>query len=298
MILGIIFLINLIIVFCLQIPVSILEKIFISAYTAIVARTFFLTLSRIIKNYKESRKWINIIKEDENKFLYYREIIKNISIAELGYLYKKNINIELLIGLTIQKLLLNKNIEINENKIKILSNRNLFPIEEYMVKNIKFWDLPEFKRQLKKEIKRNLIKQGYMQTKEKNLDIKDFLIILLGAICFFVSITLLEYSKYIFLYIMLFVIYWLVAVIHIRTQSSTMYLVTSKGVETYQKLKGLKKYLQDYTEFSEKEIKELVLWREYMLYAILLDESDKLEKEVKLKYNEIIDFLQSQISEK
>ena len=58
------------------------------------------------------------------------------------------------------------------------------------------------------------------------------------------------------------------------------YILTKEGKEIYLRLNGLKHYLKDFGRLDEKELKEIILWKDYILYAIILDESNKLKKEL------------------
>lgn len=54
---------------------------------------------------------------------------------------------------------------------------------------------------------------------------------------------------------------------------------TDKGKEIYLKLNGLKNYINNFGNFDDKELKEIALWDEYILYAMILDESKNLSKQ-------------------
>lgn len=63
---------------------------------------------------------------------------------------------------------------------------------------------------------------------------------------------------------------------------------TEKGKEIYLKLKGLKKHLKDFGNFDDKSLKEISLWDEYILYALILNESDNLSSQAKSEYNQLV----------
>ena len=66
---------------------------------------------------------------------------------------------------------------------------------------------------------------------------------------------------------------------------------TEKGKEIYLKLKGLKNYLKDFGNFNDKSLKEISLWNEYILYAIILNESSSLSVEAKEELNKLISII-------
>ena len=50
------------------------------------------------------------------------------------------------------------------------------------------------------------------------------------------------------------------------------------------RLRGLRNFINDFSNFSDKHIKEIHLWQEYMVYAQLFDIADKIENEFKDLY--------------
>lgn len=63
---------------------------------------------------------------------------------------------------------------------------------------------------------------------------------------------------------------------------------TSIGKDIYLKLNGLKNYIKDFGNFDDRCLKEIVLWEDYILYAITLNESKTLSKQVKEELNKLI----------
>ena len=62
---------------------------------------------------------------------------------------------------------------------------------------------------------------------------------------------------------------------------------TQKGYELYTKVVGLKNYIKDYSNLSESELKEIVIWEDYLIYAIILNNTSKLNKEAMDYYKKI-----------
>lgn len=61
---------------------------------------------------------------------------------------------------------------------------------------------------------------------------------------------------------------------------------TTKGVEHYTKWKAFKRFLLDFGRFDLKELPDIHLWERYLVYANILGVASKLEKLMKVKFNE------------
>ncbi len=62
---------------------------------------------------------------------------------------------------------------------------------------------------------------------------------------------------------------------------------SKKGMEQYTKWMAFKKFLKDFGRFNEKELPEIKLWEQYLVYAHILGIAKELEKEMKIKINEM-----------
>ena len=83
-----------------------------------------------------------------------------------------------------------------------------------------------------------------------------------------------------FEFLIYYPIFWIVMFITILTFSKEFTRIkTDKGKEIYLKLNGLKNYINNFGNFDDKELKEIALWDEYILYAMILDESKNLSKQ-------------------
>ena len=67
------------------------------------------------------------------------------------------------------------------------------------------------------------------------------------------------------------------------------FVKTQKGYELYTKIVGLKNYIKDYSNLSESKLKEITIWEEYLIYAIILNDTSKLNKEAKDFYKKVCD---------
>lgn len=65
---------------------------------------------------------------------------------------------------------------------------------------------------------------------------------------------------------------------------------TEKGEELNKKIEGLKAFLKDYSLMKERYSNEIELWEEYLIYAVLFGQNDKIieeyEKYIKIKKEE------------
>ena len=61
---------------------------------------------------------------------------------------------------------------------------------------------------------------------------------------------------------------------------------TKKGVEHYAKWKAFKNFLNDFGNFSIKELPEITLWERYLVYATVFGLADKVEKAMNVKITE------------
>lgn len=58
------------------------------------------------------------------------------------------------------------------------------------------------------------------------------------------------------------------------------YARTEKGEEINKKIDGLRNFLKEYSLMSERELNEINLWDEYLIYSILFDQNEKAKEEL------------------
>ena len=61
-------------------------------------------------------------------------------------------------------------------------------------------------------------------------------------------------------------------------------VLTQKGVDQVEQLKGLKKFMEDFSMLDKREVPELVLWEKYLVYATVFGVADKVIKQLKIVY--------------
>lgn len=100
---------------------------------------------------------------------------------------------------------------------------------------------------------------------------------------------------YIFLTIISIIAMWLLVIpsamasIYCFRISGRYNTLTKKGMNEKEKLKGLKKYMEDFSMMKEKSVPELILWEKYLVYATVFGIADKVLKQLKVVYPEMLD---------
>lgn len=64
-------------------------------------------------------------------------------------------------------------------------------------------------------------------------------------------------------------------------------ILTQKGMDEYAKWKGLKKYMEDFSMLDRREIPEIVIWENFLVYATVFGIADKVLKQLKAVYPNI-----------
>ena len=65
--------------------------------------------------------------------------------------------------------------------------------------------------------------------------------------------------------------------------------LTQKGINEKELWTGLKKYMEEFSLLDERTVPELALWEKYLVYATAFGIADKVLKQLKIKYPEIMD---------
>ena len=128
-----------------------------------------------------------------------------------------------------------------------------------------------------KEIENQLTKEGFINKDEKGN---------------YVNYSSLAGLYYVFTIITLFWAFPLSIVLLIngifcsRIKKNTNVL-TQKGINSKEKWKGLKKYMEDFSLLNEKEIPAIEIWEHYLVYATAFGIADKVLKQLKTVYPDI-----------
>jgi len=250
----------------------------------------------IIKKLIESQKLYKINQDDKDKFKYYRDIINDYSISELGYIFNGRKKTQLLILAELEYLKLKKAININDNKINILDNNNFKKTEKYILEHYKFINDKEFEKYYLSCIENSLKEKSAIVPFKIHISGKVILSLFIMLISFFVSWTLILNSLdninntiYMIIEFSLFLLTCSTTLISMLIFNKEHILVkTPIGHDIYMKLNGLKKYIKDFGNFEDRKLEEITLWEEYILYAIILNESNAIESDAKKELDELI----------
>lgn len=80
------------------------------------------------------------------------------------------------------------------------------------------------------------------------------------------------------------------AIINIVVTGIALYKInvfTKEGLNECEKWKGLKKYMEEFSLLNEKEIPEIAIWEEFLVYATAFGIADKVLKQLKIVYPDI-----------
>lgn len=246
----------------------------------------------------------------------YNEIISNVATNQMGNIFSA----------TLLDLCLKKYIDFEENSsdkkniiIKILKNQaddNLEKTEklifEYIVKaskgnsQITIKDVEKYMKKyasklidLKDDVEKASVKE--LQTNEL-YDEKEaieksqcntglfFNIVMIFVILFVAvgllpaflingSIVLIGVSSAIVLYVF--------RALSLRRYAKRINVYTQKGIDEKQMWKGLKKYMEDFSMLDKREIPEIVIWEQFLVYATAFGIADKVIKQLKAVYKEL-----------
>ena len=194
------------------------------------------------------------------------ELNKNKLIAELLYLKYRSV-----IDFVDQQIMISNNIDKN----------SLFCSELYILDNIKHGKLKivnyeYFMENLKNKVtqdaqsKLELLKIKSVDTRKTNILFIIYVILSIFAI----GLMIAEVS---YVFPAIIVGYFSQKMVEL---DKAKYLRTKKGKELNKKMEGLKQYLKDYSLLNEKESDSLLLWDEYLIYAVMFGQNTKIVNEI------------------
>lgn len=232
---------------------------------------------------------------------YYRDIIKGYSPMTLGFIDDFKIEKKEVVG-TLLKLKMTDHIKINDSmEIEILKNDTdgLSITEKYIMEKIlKGEELGNLTRMTGEEAEMLGLVEKTHYDKVRTIQKMALLSFYSGIIFFifvFIASVTTVFEKYKFLASIFGLI---VAYPYFRIPYLIMYLIhlfrnpwirTEKGEEINIKLEGLKNYIKDFSMLNEKELKELKLWDDYLIYSVLFGQNKNIVRDLgkNLKIKEI-----------
>ena len=268
-------------------------------------KSFYLTILYIgvrIAYKRYSKEKLDKIDFQNNS--YYRDIIFKYSPAVLSYiddfkLEEKDIVATLMSLELKQKLSMKDQIKIindseenlDENekyifkklKNNTLKNINMLEFEEKVIKDCLDYNLLEENKDIKKKIIKKvifsvciyiLIVVGFFNfpTFYNNIPNKNIAILLLPVIfILFLIMIILPFSTIVYIKS------------YYRMNKQNPYIRNKKARNINKKLEGLRKYVKDFSQLSESQYNEIVLWEDYLIYSVILGQNSKIVKEIMKK---------------
>lgn len=294
-------------------------------FSIVVASVHYLNYRYDIKNIAIVGNWIILftlpiyyylfyflekvaLKKIENKNIveelnieYYRNIIDNYSPAMLSVIYDGRLDFNKDLMLSVLYLKTKGYISIEEDSIVqikednnisddlkiILSSLNFFMKDNLSYTDnygrVKDTDAGKFHKNWPKSVFKKIVDSGLaIERKEKKspnllsiiLFIEGIVMLMIDEqlISFFAFALSLSLTTYILKYL---------------TFAYNQYPKTQSGYELYIKLRGLKKFMRDYSKLNERQLSELELWDDYMLYTIMFNKNTRLNKEFKKLFQDL-----------
>lgn len=243
---------------------------------------------------KKFRKEIITKNEFEKNRLYYRSILTGYSPAVLSYVYNLYLEFDSSYTATLMGLKLKNKIDIKENNIIKLSNdtEDLEKNESYIMNADNFLNQEFEKLVIEDALDKQLIERYDFKVSErfeKNVSIiVSFLALFPTIIIIFLSfdrVTPMTIIIAILISVLVFgsfysMIRGLFSITTRKVQKSTnFYTRTKKSKDIYKKLIGLKNYITDFSILDEREIKELILWEDYLIYSVIFNQNNDIVAE-------------------
>ena len=270
---------------------------------------FFLWLNQKVMINKIEKE----LQCDSFDYEYFRDVLKGFSPAVLAFLNDKKTKLEDIIVATLLDLKNRNGIRIENNEIIMAENIEQLGIKGYerlilyyytknnLVDSLNFEDNLYF--QIEKEAK----KQGLMyEENSMKLNVQLFFELFLTQFLIYTVCTLEIFIELSNLGIWLILLYFLVGLgipLYKSIQSKTKVLGgdkiwpadtkvivfrTKKGLEVTAKIKGLKKYIQEFSNIQNENIENIELFDEYVIYAIICNLPGKLNEEAQMLYSKLV----------
>lgn len=68
-----------------------------------------------------------------------------------------------------------------------------------------------------------------------------------------------------------------------RMNKQNPYIRNKKARNINKNLEGLRKYVKDFSQLSESQYNEIILWEDYLIYSVILGQNSKIVKEIMKK---------------
>lgn len=296
---GAIFIVPMIIVYKLESSFQLKEIFIVFNYCAAIFLPFYFAFF-----YLKEKIVLKLIEKkyifDKIDIKYYRDIINKYSPAVLSVVYdgKMEFNKDLMLDfyylknrgyLSVENDLVinNKNYVLTDDDLSILfENSDIFLSEmSYKDSNgtlIKQERVYDFHKKWSEKVFEKAKDYGLViERKEKGLfrSLIGWIFVIEGLFMMFLNEPGLSFFAFFFA-----LIYFLAKDLSF---SWNQYPKTQAGYEVYAKLKGLKNFIKDFSILSERQIEEIKLWEDYMIYCILLNSNTNLNKDARRYFNKL-----------
>lgn len=129
----------------------------------------------------------------------------------------------------------------------------------------------------------------YSYFKEKR-DYTKFILFIILILCIILSVVFAilvginqHFVKGSIPYILINIIFAIIAIIYMFKALKR----TQKGINEYSRWNAFKRFLEDFSRMDTRELPEIVLWEQYLVYATVLGCADKLSKVMEIKAEEL-----------
>lgn len=280
--------------FLIEFSIALLGTFFINIF-----ELYFVTIAyfsiRIVSTKKVKGRFEKIDFKNDN---YYRDILPQYSPSVLSFLDNFKLDkcdiVATLLNLELkEKIKIDEDIYvIDESDIGLLENEK-YVLDNIKRKNINNIDLKEYEEIVIEDCKRyNLIEKQKFTVDDikKRMLIIEFIIIavvVLNAILsHFFKGTIIIMGIILFITFLIIIPYFLLSkVVRLVAGNIRIYNRTKAGKEINAKMEGLKKFLLDYSKIETREKEEIILWQDYLVYAVMFGINNEIVKEIYEKLN-------------
>lgn len=251
------------------------------------------------KNHEKEKLDINDLKYDN----YYRDIIKQYSPASLSYIDDFHLDKKDLVA-TLMSLELKSKITIDETiKIVNVDEIGLEENEKYVLNSLKNDRLQQFNYlEFEQSVISDCLKYKLLEKKD-DIKYKSKIVIVVMSLMFllsvFFNIILMIFLdgvgiQNILLVLLIFFSFALLAFLSLsfpiiiisyyrkRKILNTLdpFVRTKKGQKINEKLEGLKKFINHFSNLENRNHKELAIWNEYLIYSVLFNKNNDIVEQV------------------
>lgn len=275
------------------------EIFYLITIIVIVLFISFMVLPIIvaIKLAKNSHKKDKLNADDFNRNkIYYREILDRYSPSILAYMDTMQVNYSITIISTLLYLKNKNYIDIIDNtivkKVENFNNKeNLGRTEKLIFDNIKDNQVKIEKDTinnivLQDAIDKKIVVADYNRNKEKiknKIRIFVIIFIILLFLNFFINNESLFGEIIQILCIFLLPIFFITGIIYffsyVHKNNENPIYRTDLGIEINKKLEGLKNYISEYSIMDKRNVNELDLWEDYLIYSVIFNQNKKIADE-------------------